>query len=85
MSTARDGILGNIRRSLKRGPVGGAALDEVRARLATPPRGPEVKRARLPQPEKVDLFCHWAWKVPPGCGAGKSRKRVQPPASGRLP
>ena len=60
MSSARDGILGNIRRSLRRGPVGGAALDEVKARLATPPRGPVVARARLPQPEKVDLFCHWA-------------------------
>ena len=60
MSTARDGILGNIRRSLRRGPVSGAARDEVEARLARPPRGPDVARARLPQPEKVALFCHWA-------------------------
>ena len=60
MSAARDGILGNIRRSLRRGPVSGTALDEVQARLAKPPHGPEVARARLPQPEKVALFCHWA-------------------------
>ena len=60
MSAARDGILGNIRRSLRRGPVSGTALDEVQARLAKPPRGPEVARARLPQPEKVALFCQWA-------------------------
>lgn len=60
MSAARDGILGNIRRSLRRGPLDGAARDEVQARLAQPPRGPDVARARLPQPEKVALFCHWA-------------------------
>ena len=60
MSQARDGILGNIRRSLRRGPVSGPALDEVKARLAQPPRGPDVARARLPQPQKVDLFCQWA-------------------------
>ncbi len=60
MSAARDGILGNIRRSLRRGPVSGSALAEVEARLKQPPRGPVVARARLPQPEKVDLFCHWA-------------------------
>ena len=29
------------------------------------------------------LFAQRAWKVPPGSGAGKSRKRVQPEASGR--
>ena len=60
MSTARDGILGNIRRSLRRGPVSGPALAKVEARLKQPPRGPDVARARLPQPEKVALFCHWA-------------------------
>ena len=28
------------------------------------------------------FFFHWAWNVPPAGGAGRSRKRVQPPASG---
>lgn len=60
MSTARESILGSIRRSLRRGPVSGEMRTAVEGRLAAPPRGPEVARARLPQPEKVDLFCHWA-------------------------
>ena len=60
MSTARDTILDGIRRSLRRGPVSGAARTSVEGRLASPPRGPEVARARVPQPEKVALFCQWA-------------------------
>jgi L-lactate dehydrogenase complex protein LldG len=58
--SARSQILNGIRRSLQRGPLTGDARRAVDERLATPPRGPEVARARLPQPEKVALFCQWA-------------------------
>lgn len=58
--SARSQVLGGIRRALRRGEVGGAALAGVEQRLASPPRGPEVARAKLEQPAKVDLFCQWA-------------------------
>ena len=57
---ARAQILGGIRRSLRRGELTGEARSAVETRLAAPPRGPSVARARLPQPEKVALFCQWA-------------------------
>jgi L-lactate dehydrogenase complex protein LldG len=57
---ARSQILDSIRRSLRRGPLTGEARQAVEERLAAPPRGPDVARARLPQPEKVALFCQWA-------------------------
>lgn len=60
MSEARGEILGAIRRSLRRGELGDAARHLVEERLAAPPRGPEIARARLPQSRKVDLFCQWA-------------------------
>jgi len=60
MSDARTQILGGIRRSLRRGELAGDARSAVEARLASPPRGPSVARAQLPQPEKVALFCQWA-------------------------
>jgi L-lactate dehydrogenase complex protein LldG len=58
--TARSQILNGIRRSLKRGELGGASREAVERRLAMPERGPSVARARLPQAEKVALFCQWA-------------------------
>jgi L-lactate dehydrogenase complex protein LldG len=58
--SARSHILNGIRRSLHRGPLAGAAREAVEARLAAPPRGPDVARARLAQPDKVALFCQWA-------------------------
>lgn len=60
MSDARAQILGNVRRSLRRGELTGDARREVDARLADPPRGPSVARGQLPQAEKVALFCQWA-------------------------
>ncbi|TAJ86432.1 MAG: lactate utilization protein C [Reyranella sp.] len=57
---ARTQILDGIRRSLRRGELAGEARNAVDARLAEPPRGPSVARARLPQAEKVALFCQWA-------------------------
>jgi L-lactate dehydrogenase complex protein LldG len=60
MNGPRDQILNGIRRSLHRGGLSGEALQAVEQRLATPPRGPAVARAQLPQPEKVALFCQWA-------------------------
>jgi L-lactate dehydrogenase complex protein LldG len=59
-SGARAQILNGIRRSLRRGELAGPARQTVEARLAAPPSGPPVARARLPQPEKVALFCQWA-------------------------
>ena len=60
MTDARSSILGNIRRSLRRGALAGESRKGVEARLAEPPRGPAVARANLGQPDKVALFCHWA-------------------------
>ncbi|MFN4018257.1 MAG: lactate utilization protein C [Reyranella sp.] len=57
---ARAQILGGIRRSLRRGELGGDARHAVEARLADPPRGPSVARGQLPQADKVALFCQWA-------------------------
>ncbi|HTR87126.1 MAG TPA: LUD domain-containing protein [Reyranella sp.] len=60
MSDDRARILNGIRRSLKRGALDGTAREAVEARLASPPAGPAVARARLPQADKVALFCQWA-------------------------
>lgn len=59
-SAARSRILNDIRRALRRGELGGAGREAVERRLAVPERGPSVARARLPQAEKVALFCRWA-------------------------
>lgn len=59
-TTARAQILNGIRRSLRRGEITGEQRQAVEARLARPPLGPAVARARLAQPEKVALFCQWA-------------------------
>ena len=58
--TARSQILNGIRRALHRGELSGAVRQAVQTRLATPPRGPAIARAELPQAEKVALFCQWA-------------------------
>jgi L-lactate dehydrogenase complex protein LldG len=58
--SARAQILDGIRRSLHRGELSASAKREVEARLALPPRGPDVARAMLAQPEKIALFCRWA-------------------------
>ena len=60
MSAARSRILQDIRRSLRRGALDGAARTAAEQRLANPPRGPLVARARLDQPARVELFCRWA-------------------------
>jgi L-lactate dehydrogenase complex protein LldG len=57
---SRATILNGIRRSLRRGALAGAGRQAVEARLARPPRGPEVARANLAQPDRVALFCQWA-------------------------
>lgn len=59
-NSSRAQILNDIRRALRRGELSGAAKQAVETRLAEPPRGPDVARARLAQPEKVALFCQWA-------------------------
>ena len=60
MSADRSQILDGIRRSLRRGELSGEARREVEQRLASPPRGPVVARARLEPAAKVALFCQWA-------------------------
>jgi len=57
---ARSQILNGIRRALHRGELSGASRQAAEARLARPPAGPAVARARLPQAEQVTLFCQWA-------------------------
>jgi len=59
-NSPRSQILNGIRRSLHRGELAGGVRQAVEARLAAPPLGPDVARARLAQPEKVSLFCQWA-------------------------
>lgn len=57
MTSARDEILGGIRRSLGRsGPVDSERAATLRARMANPQRNLIPARADLPQPELVDLF-----------------------------
>lgn len=53
--SARDQILGAVRRSLKRA-AGDGAEETVSARLAEHPRGPVPARAQLPRKEQVALF-----------------------------
>lgn len=59
-ATSRATILDGIRRALHRGDLSAAQRQDVDSRLAQPPLGPAVARADLPQPDKVDVFCHWA-------------------------
>ncbi len=56
MTSARDSILGNLRRALKRDPDDTRAKERVAARLTERPRGPQPARAQLPLAEQVDLF-----------------------------
>lgn len=56
MSSARDAILGTIRNNLKRGPVGDDRRAGLEERLANPTRNLIPARARIPQPEQVELF-----------------------------
>jgi L-lactate dehydrogenase complex protein LldG len=59
--TARDQILGGIRRSLSRDALDGAAAARLEERLAAPPRGPVPARTRgLDQKGLVDLFERYA-------------------------
>jgi L-lactate dehydrogenase complex protein LldG len=60
MTDARSQILNGIRRSLRRGELSAEARQAVEQRLDSPPRGPLVARAQLPQPQKAALFCQWA-------------------------
>ena len=60
MNAAKSLVIEGIRRSLKRGELAGAQRQAAERRLADPPRGPEVARAQLPQPQRVALFCQWA-------------------------
>jgi L-lactate dehydrogenase complex protein LldG len=62
--SARDDILGSIRTSLKRGPLGEAKEGELAARLADPPRNLIPKRAvGLDHAGQVDLFVDTAMEV----------------------
>jgi L-lactate dehydrogenase complex protein LldG len=63
-ATRRAQTLGAIRRALGRGELSGEARAQAESRLAAP-QTPRVTpaRAKLPQPERVALFQHWAEAV----------------------
>ncbi len=64
MSDARDEILGSIRRSLRRGPLGTPKASELAARLASPPRNLIPARAKsLDHAGQVQLFLEMAQEV----------------------
>ncbi|HZS83099.1 MAG TPA: lactate utilization protein [Stellaceae bacterium] len=64
MTAARDQILGSIRRSLKRGPLGEAETAALRARLASPGRNlVPARAAALDPPAQRDLFTAMAQEV----------------------
>ncbi len=63
MTSAREQILGSIRRGLKRGPLEGAARAAAERRLKEPGRGPEPARARLDRAGQTDLFVRMAEEV----------------------
>ncbi len=58
MSAGRDTIMGDLRRSLKRGAetADAAAREAVAQRLDQAPRGPLPARAQIPPAAQVDLF-----------------------------
>ena len=63
------------------GLIDGAAL--IARDLAAAERTPDaVQDLRSRFAHAARLFFHCAWNVPPAGGAGRSRKRVQPPARG---
>jgi len=62
--TARDDILGGIRKSLKRGPLDGEKAAALAARLGNPPRNLIPQRAiSLDAAGQLDLFCDMAMEV----------------------
>ena len=63
MSEVRDQILGAIRRSLKRGPLTGAAAAEAEARLSGHPRSTVPARSRRDHAGQVSLFADMAEAV----------------------
>jgi L-lactate dehydrogenase complex protein LldG len=63
MSEARDRILGSIRTSLKRGPLGGERLAAVEDRLAAHRRNLVPARARVSAEEGIELFVRMATEV----------------------
>ncbi len=63
-SSARDQILGGVRRSLRRGPLGEAEAGALAARLAAPPRNTIPARATaLDDAGRLDLFVKLAEEV----------------------
>lgn len=60
MSEAREQILDNIRRGLRRGPLTGVPRSELEARLAHPPRRVIPARAQLPHFDQIALFVKMA-------------------------
>jgi L-lactate dehydrogenase complex protein LldG len=64
MSDARDDILGRIRSGLKRGPLGAAEQDALRARLAQHKRNlVPARAASLDHQAQIDLFIAFAREV----------------------
>jgi len=60
MSSSRQQIFSNIRRGLKRDPLSGERLDQVRNRLAAHPASTIPARSQLPPAEQIALFAQMA-------------------------
>jgi L-lactate dehydrogenase complex protein LldG len=60
---AREQILANIRRSLKRGPLEAPIREALDQRLAAPRRGIELKRTRIDHTDLIELFATMAEKA----------------------
>ena len=63
MSGGREQILAGVRRSLKRGPLDGAARAALETRLAEGPRGPVPRRADGDAADRLALFEAMATEV----------------------
>lgn len=61
--SARDSILRKVRTALNAAPDDAARAGAVTSRLERPPRGVIPARGKLPDSERVDLFCTMAQTV----------------------
>ncbi|MBT6441016.1 MAG: lactate utilization protein [Alphaproteobacteria bacterium] len=58
--SARDGIIGAVRRSLGRGALGAESEDELEKRLRTPDANTIPARSNVSHAEQVDMFTRYA-------------------------
>ncbi|MBK1663209.1 lactate utilization protein [Rhodospirillum rubrum] len=78
MTSARDSVLGSIRRGLRRGPLTGAAAEALRARLANPPPGPLPERAKGVGEDRLVRFIDMAERVSASVARIRSLDQLAP-------